>query len=73
MLLCWGRLGRGDNAKQAIDQHCEIIGEPGGNLQASKPLSEHPANPELAGWIWAEVDVSVEKKQSYTNISIELV
>lgn len=50
-----------ENARQAIDQHVEIMIEDGAAIPAVRPLSVHQANPEYAGWVWAVVDVPVEK------------
>lgn len=50
-----------DNAKEAIDFHCETMIEDGGDLPVSSSLSVHQANPEYAGWIWAVVEVPVER------------
>lgn len=50
-----------DMAREAIDFHCETMIEDGGEVPTSKPLDEHQANPEFAGWIWAVVEVPVEK------------
>jgi predicted RNase H-like HicB family nuclease len=50
-----------DNAREAIALHCELVAEDGGELPAMRPLAEHQADPELTGWIWAMVDVPVER------------
>jgi len=50
-----------DNAREAIDGHCALIAEDGGELPQAAPMSQHQADPDLAGWIWAMVDVPVEK------------
>ena len=50
-----------ENAREAIDQHVEIMIEDGAPIPAARPLSAHQANPEYAGWVWAVVDVPVEK------------
>lgn len=50
-----------DNAKDAIDFYCETVIEDGGDLPVASPLSVHQANPEYAGWIWAVVEVPVER------------
>ncbi len=36
-------------------------GEDGGDIPAMRPLSEHQADPDFAGWIWAVLDVPVER------------
>ncbi|CDH44062.1 MAG: type II toxin-antitoxin system HicB family antitoxin [Candidatus Competibacteraceae bacterium] len=50
-----------DNAREAIDLHCETIIEDGGSLPTASSLSVHQTNPEFAGWIWAIVEVPVER------------
>lgn len=50
-----------DNAKEAIDLHCEMLGEAGGNLQPLMELTAHKTNPDFAGCIWAVVEVPIEK------------
>ncbi|MBK1642560.1 hypothetical protein CKO12_11865 [Chromatium okenii] len=50
-----------DSVLEAIDLHLEGIIEDGGEIPLSKPIAEHLANPDFAGWIWAAVDVPVER------------
>jgi predicted RNase H-like HicB family nuclease len=50
-----------DNAKEAIDQHCELLGKAGDNLQPPMELTAHKTNPDFAGCIWAVVEVPIEK------------
>ena len=50
-----------ENARQAIDHYVEIMIEDGVPIPATRPLSVHQADPEYAGWVWAVVDVPVEK------------
>jgi len=50
-----------ENAREAIDFHCETLIEDGGSVPLAHSLAEHQADPDYAGWIWAVVDVSVEK------------
>jgi predicted RNase H-like HicB family nuclease len=50
-----------DNAREAIDAHCELLAEDGRVIPAPRPLAEHQADPAMAGWIWAMVDVPVER------------
>ena len=49
------------NARQAIDQHVEIMIEDGTPIPISRSLSVIQADPAYAGWVWAVVDVPVEK------------
>jgi predicted RNase H-like HicB family nuclease len=50
-----------DNAREAIDQHVEIMIEDGLNIPPARSLSVLQADPEYAGWVWAIVEVPVEK------------
>jgi predicted RNase H-like HicB family nuclease len=50
-----------DFALEAIDLHLEGIIEDGGEIPLPKTIAEHRANPDFAGWIWAIVDVPVER------------
>jgi predicted RNase H-like HicB family nuclease len=49
-----------DNAREAIDVHCEILAEEGQHLPAPESMAVHQANPDFAHWVWAMVDVPVE-------------
>ena len=50
-----------ENARHAIDQHVGILIEDGVAIPACRPLAIHQADPDYAGWVWAIVDVPVEK------------
>lgn len=50
-----------DNAREAIALWCETVIEDGGDVPVAKTLAEHQSDPELAGWIWAMVEVPVER------------
>lgn len=50
-----------DQAREAIALWCETVIEDGGDLPVSKTLAEHQANPDFAGWVWAVVEVPVER------------
>lgn len=50
-----------DNALVAIDLHCQTMIEDGGDIPAMRPLSVHQADPDFMGWIWAVLDVPVER------------
>lgn len=49
------------NAHEAIDLWCETVIEDGLDIPVAKSITEHQQNPEFAGWVWAVVDVPVEK------------
>lgn len=48
-------------AREAIDAHCELLAEDGADIAPAQPLALHQTNPELAGAVWAVVDVPVER------------
>lgn len=50
-----------DQAREAIALWCETVIEDGGDLPIPKTLAEHQANPDFAGWVWAVVEVPVER------------
>ena len=49
-----------ENARQAIDQHVEIMIEDGAAIPAARPLAQLQADADYAGWVWAVVEVPVE-------------
>jgi predicted RNase H-like HicB family nuclease len=49
------------NAHEAIDLVCETMIEDGLDIPLGKSIAEHQKDPEFAGWVWAMVDVPVEK------------
>jgi len=50
-----------DRAKEAIDFHCQTLIEDGGDVPSARALAEHQADPDFTGWIWAVVEVPVER------------
>lgn len=50
-----------DNAREAIELWCQTVIEDGGDVPMAKTLAEHQADPDYAGWIWAIVEVPVER------------
>jgi predicted RNase H-like HicB family nuclease len=50
-----------DNAREATELWCQTVIEDGGDVPAAKTLTEHQADPDFAGWIWAVVEVPVER------------
>ena len=49
-----------DNARQAIDAHCEFLAEDGQDVPLPAAMAAHQSNLDYAGWVWAMVDVAVE-------------
>ena len=50
-----------DNASEAINLWCETVIEDGGMIPPTAGLEHHQADPDYAGWIWAVVDVPIER------------
>ena len=50
-----------DNAGQAIELHCELLAEDGGDLPKLTAMTAHQANREYKGWVWDVVDVPIER------------
>ena len=50
-----------DNAAQAIELHCELLAEGGGDLPSPMPMTEHQANRDYKGWVWGVVEVPIER------------
>ena len=49
------------NAQEAIGLHCETLIEDGLDIPPATSIAKHQKDPDFAGWIWAVVDVPVEK------------
>lgn len=61
------------SAKEAIELWMETVMADGEPIPAPLPIAKHQANPELAGWIWAVVEVDVSKlsgKAKRVNITL---
>ena len=41
-----------DNAREATEAWVDAVIEDGGEIPAPKPIAEHFANKEFAGWLW---------------------
>ena len=50
-----------DNARVAIDLWCETVIEDGGDVPFAKTLADHQTDPDFANWIWAVIEVPVER------------
>ncbi len=48
-----------DNAREAIELWLETVIDDGGAVPAPGSISEHQANPEYKGWVWAVVDIDL--------------
>lgn len=50
-----------DNARQAIEAHCELLAEDRGNIPQPKPMTHWQAHREFKGWAWGIVDAPIER------------
>lgn len=50
-----------DNAREAIDTHCEVLAEKGNTIPTAKPMSTWQKDPEYRGWTWGIVNVPVDR------------
>lgn len=50
-----------DNAREAIEAHCEVLAESGKDLPHPKPIRDWQASRQYKGWTWGIVDVAVER------------
>ena len=48
-----------DNAREAIELWLETVIDDGGAVPEPGSITEHQANPEYAGWVWAVVPVDL--------------
>ena len=48
-----------DNAREAIDLWLETVIDDGGAVPEPRTITEHQANPEYAGWVWAVVEMDL--------------
>jgi len=61
------------NAKEAIELWLETVIDDGGGVPEPRSITEHQANPEFAGWIWAVVSVDLAQlsdKAERVNITL---
>jgi predicted RNase H-like HicB family nuclease len=62
-----------DNAKEAIELWLETVIDDGGAVPEPRTISEHQANPEFSGWVWAVVSVDLAElsdKAERVNITL---
>ena len=50
-----------DNAREAIEAHCEVLAEQDREIPAPKPMSEWQTNRDYRGWTWGVIDVPIER------------
>lgn len=62
-----------DNAREAIELWLETVIDDGGAVPEARPIAEHQAKPDFAGWIWAVVSVdlaTLSDKAERVNITL---
>lgn len=62
-----------DNAREAIDLWLETVIDDGDAVPEPRTITEHQANPEYAGWVWAVVAVdlaALSDKAERVNITL---
>jgi predicted RNase H-like HicB family nuclease len=50
-----------DNAREAIEAHCEVLAEAGDEIPEPRPIAEWQSKRDYRGWTWGIVDVPVER------------
>jgi predicted RNase H-like HicB family nuclease len=50
-----------DNAREAIEAHCEMLSADGRQIPTPQPMSKWQKDREYKGWTWGIVDVPVEQ------------
>lgn len=62
-----------DNAREAIELWLETVIDDGGAVPEPRTITEHQANPEFSGWVWAVVTVDLAElsdKAERVNITL---
>ena len=62
-----------DNAKEAIELWLEDALDDGCDIPEPRTISEHQANPDYAGWVWAVVSIDLAElsdKSERVNITL---
>ena len=62
-----------DGAKEAIELWLETVIDDGGSVPEARSVTEHQANSEFSGWIWAVVSVDLAElsdKAERVNITL---
>ncbi|PTQ86840.1 type II toxin-antitoxin system HicB family antitoxin [Nitrosomonas ureae] len=57
-----------DKAKEAIELWLETVIDGGGSVPNSKSISDHQANPEYKGWVWAIVTIDLTLSNSKQDL-----
>ena len=48
-----------DNTKEALELWLETVIDDGGSIPEPRSITEHQANPEFSGWVWALVTIDL--------------
>lgn len=62
-----------DNARESIELWLETVIDDGGAVPEPRTITEHQANPEFSGWVWAVVTVDLAElsdKAERVNITL---
>ncbi len=62
-----------DNAKEAIELWLETVIDDNGAVPEPGSISQHQANPEFSGWVWAVVSIdlaTLSDKAERVNITL---
>ena len=62
-----------DNTKEALELWLETVIDDGGSIPEPRSITEHQANPEFSGWVWALVNVDLAQlsdKVERVNITL---
>lgn len=62
-----------DNARESIELWLETVIDDGGAVPEPRTITEHQANPEFSGWVWAVVAVDLAElsdKAERVNITL---
>lgn len=62
-----------DNTREAIELWLETVIDDGGTVPEPRSITEHQANPEFSGWVWAVVAVDLAElsdKAERVNITL---
>lgn len=50
-----------ENAREAIETHCEALAESGAEIPEPRPMSAWQAERGYKGWVWGIVEVPIER------------
>lgn len=62
-----------DNAKEAMELWLETVIDDGGAVPEPRSITEHQADPEFSGWVWAVVTIDLAElsdKAERVNVTL---